>query len=339
MNAIPDILLDLSLWYSRNSERGSLPRRYQGWPLQDIFCDLGLSPWIVTRPWSVRYEGIDYSETRNDSSLTRVWKTPEGSLGARWEPGPDGDWWQTEYPVKGTDDVPALVCAIRAMSYELAGDPAGVEVDDVIELPMRPYSELLHTFLGWTEGLMIAMDEEETISDLVDLMEKRYAELLQGLAGFQPTNFLAPDNLDANFISPRIFGASMAAGYRKTTEVLHAHDKRLTVHLGGNSRSLLAPLAACEVDCLEGICGLPQSDASIPEARILAGDIPILWGAIAQDYLLPSCTAEDFHQACSSAMDEVQADGRSILGVADRVPPDAVFARIEYLARLVQSKH
>ena len=333
MNTHPDLLLDLGLWYSRNTERGSLPSRYRNWPLQNIYSDLGLVPWIITRPWSVSYAGIDYSETRDSTRLTRSWKTPEGSLTARWEPGPDGDWWQTEYPVKEAADLALVSRIIQSMRYELvAGLPEG-DIDDVIELPMRPYSDLLHSFLGWSEGLMIAMEEDEIIAGLVDLMEGKHASLVLDLLRLPQATFLAPDNLDANFISPGIFESHMAAGYRKTTEALHGAGKTLTVHLGGCSRSLLPPLAACGVDCLEGICGPPQGDASIAEARDLAGSGPLLWGGLAQDYLLPSSTEDEFRHACSTALDEVRADGRSILGIADRVPPDAVFSRLEYLAR------
>lgn len=336
MSPLPDLVLDLSLWHSRNSERNSLPECYRGWPLQNIYSDLGLVPWIIKRLWSVSYDGIDYSETRDSSSRTRSWKTPEGSLTARWEPGPDGDWWQTEYPVKEASDLALVSRIIQSMGYELSSDLPEGESDDVIELPMRPYSELLHSFLGWSEGLLIAMEEAEIITGLVNFMEDKYAALVQDLLRLPQASFLAPDNLDANFISPGIFSNNMATGYRKTADALHAADRTLTVHLGGYSRPLLAALAACGVDCLEGICGPPQGDAKLAEARGLAGTGTILWGALAQDCLLPSCTEEDFRRACSVALDEVQADGRSILGVADRVPPDAVFSRIEYLARLIQ---
>ena len=336
MSPLPDPVLDLGLWYSRNTERGSLPGRYHTWSLQDIYNDLGLVPWIIKRPWSVSYDGIGYSETRNSASRTRNWQTPEGSLTARWELGPDGDWWQTEYPVKEAADLALVARVIQSMRYELRSNlPEGAS-DEVIELPLRPYPELLHTFLGWSEGLVIALEEAEIIAGLVDLMEDKHAALVQDLLGLPQTAFLSPDNLDANFISPGIFENYMAAGYRKTTEALHAAGQTLTVHLGGCSRSLLAALAACGVDCLEGICGPPQGDASIAESRVLAGAGPLLWGGLAQDYLLPSCTEEDFRSAVSTALEEVQADGGSILGVADRVPLDAVFGRIEYLARQIK---
>jgi hypothetical protein len=335
MNTIPDLVLDLNLWYSRNTERGSLPRRYHGWSLEDIYNDLGLVSWITKRPWAIRYEGIDYSETRGSTLRTRRWETPDGVLEASWEPGPDGDWWQTGYPVKEAADLVPLARIIQSMRYELRADYMEDDGDSVIELPMRPYSDLLHSFLGWSEGLMIAMEEAATISSLVNLMEDAYTRLVQELLRFPPVAFLAPDNLDANFISPGIFSSQMAAGYSRTTATLHAHDRTLTVHLGGNSRPLLGLLAACGVDCLEGICGPPQGDAAIAEARSLVGPGTMLWGALAQDYLLPSCPDADFRRACSVAMDEIQADGRSMLGVADRVPPDAVFGRLAYLARII----
>ena len=337
MSTMPDLLLDLSLWYSRNTERGSLPVRYRGWPLRDIYHDLGLVPWIITRPWSVSYDGIGYSETRDSASRTRSWQTPEGVLTARWEPGPDGDWWQTEYPVKEAADLHLVTRVIQSMHHELSSDLPEGDIDDVIELPMRPYPELLYSFLGWSEGLMIAMEEAEIIAGLVDLMEDNYAALVQDLLRLPQASFLAPDNLDANFISPTIFSNYMTTGYRRTTAALHAAGRTLTVHLGGYSRSLLAALAACGVDCLEGICGPPQGDASIAESRVFTGTDPLLWGGLAQDYLLPSCTEEEFRRASAAAMEDVQSDGRSILGVADRVPPDAVFTRIEYLTRLIQA--
>jgi hypothetical protein len=337
MSPLPDLVLDLGLWYSRNKERDSLPARYRTWPLQDIYSDLGLVPWITTRPWSVSYDGIDYSETRDSASRIRSWKTPEGVLAARWKPGPDGDWWQTEYPVKDAADLNLVARILHSLRYELLADLPECDIDGVLELPMRPYPDLLHSFLGWSEGLMIAMEETEIIAGLVDLLEEKHTRLVKDLLGFPQTTFLAPDNLDANFISPGIFSTYMTAGYSRTSGTLHAADRTLTVHLGGNSRSLLAPLAACGVDCLEGICGPPQGDAAIPDARSLAGTGAILWGGLAQDYLLPSCTDEEFRHACTATMSEVQADGRAILGVADRVPPDAVFSRLESLAGMIQA--
>jgi len=44
---------------------------------------------------------------------------------------------------------------------------------------------------------------------------------------------LSPDNLDGQFISPRMFKKNMADSYRRTTQVLHEQGKCLLVHVGG----------------------------------------------------------------------------------------------------------
>ena len=355
MIRLPSFLPDLTLWYTRNLERDSLPAAWQGWSLQDICRDLGVGAWLVQKPWRIEYDGIIHTEEQDGASRIRRWESSGGVLKARWILGPDGDWWQSEYPVKTAEDLPLVAEVVRARRYVVEKNPikeayaeggmAGDDLYPVIELPMRPWSELLHSYIGWAEGLMIAFDESERLGDLSDVLEDKYALLLKELVEFPQTIFLSPDNLDGNFISPGIFEEQLSAGYTRTAEFLHSWEKRLVVHIGGYSRSLLPALADCGVDCVEGVCGPPQGDASIPESRALCGNKLTLWGGLAQDWLLPSCTEDEFRAACDSALADVQADSRAVLGVAgkqaekravlgiaDRVPADAVIERLRYVA-------
>ena len=365
MICLPTFLPDLTLWYARNLERDSLPVAWRDWSLQDICRELGVGAWLVQKPWRIEYDGIIYAEEQDGASRIRRWETLGGVLKARWILGPDGDWWQSEYPVKTVEDLPLVEEVVRARRYVVdkshmkdssqkackAGDIAGDDLYPAIELPMRPWSELLHSYIGWAEGLMIAFDESERLGELSDILEDKYALLLKELVEFPQTIFLSPDNLDGNFISPGIFEGQLAAGYTRTAEFLHSWDKSLVVHIGGYSRSLLAGLANCGVDCVEGVCGPPQGDASIPESRSLCGNKLTLWGGLAQDWLLPSCTDAEFRAACDSALADIQADSRAVmgvagkqadkpverravLGIADRVPADAVIERLRYAAGL-----
>ena len=192
---------------------------------------------------------------------------------------------------------------------------------------------------------MIAFDESERLGELSGILEDKYAVLLKELVQFPQIIFLSPDNLDGNFISPGIFEEQLSAGYTRTAELLHSWGKSFVVHIGGYSRSLLATLADCGVDCVEGVCGPPQGDASIPESRSLCGNKLTLWGGLAQDWLLPSSTEAEFRMAYDLALADIQADSRAVLGVAgkhaekravlgvaDRVPADAVIERLRYMA-------
>ena len=63
---------------------------------------------------------------------------------------------------------------------------------------------------------------------------------------------------------------------------------------GGYIRRLLAPLAGAGVDAVQGISGPPQSDATLAEARAIAGPDLWLWGGIPQDALLADFPESDF---------------------------------------------
>ena len=129
----------------------------------------------------------------------------------------------------------------------------------------------------------------------------------------------------------------MAESYRRTAESAHRHGKRLVVHAGGPVRRILPLLAAAGVDGVEGIAGPPQSDCTLAEARQIAGPGLTLWGGIPQDLLMDIHTEEEFEAGVAEAFREAQGDSRVILGVADRVPADADFARLQRIAQVLRT--
>jgi hypothetical protein len=178
---------------------------------------------------------------------------------------------------------------------------------------------------------------EPAIQDIQSILEEKLQELVQEVSRLPGQIVFSPDNLDGQFISPRMFRKSLASSYRLTADVLHAAGKRLVVHLGGPVRHLLTSLAEAGVDGFEGLAGPPQSDASLAEARGIVGPICTLWGGIPQDYLLNTYDGEVFEAGVRQATRECQGDGRMILGVADRVPVDADPARLAAIPLLIQS--
>ncbi|MBD3306007.1 hypothetical protein GF339_06465, partial [candidate division KSB3 bacterium] len=196
------------------------------------------------------------------------------------------------------------------------------------------YSDLLHNFLGWGEGLMLV--NEPQVKEILAILEERFQTLIEELISLPVQIFLAPDNLDGQFISPRTFKKALAPGYRQTTDILHQHGTHLIVHVGGPIKHLLPHLADAGVDGIEGISGPPQSDASLAEARDLVGPDQTLWGGIPQDVLLPTHDEKAFESTVKRAIQEAQADTRMMLGIADRVPPNADLKRLETIPKLIQ---
>lgn len=333
----PRFLADLTTWYPWHRQRGTIPARWKDHDIGGICRALGAAAWEPVKPWRLELPGIGVRDERGDAERLLQWETPKGILTSRWTLGPDGDWWQSEYPVKSGSDIEAALLVAEARHYAtLPATAAPAHAPRVIELPQRPWSELFHSFLGWSEGLILFLEEPDRLREIAALLEERLAVLEESLAGADADLVLCPDNLDGQFISAPDFDAHMAASYRRTTTLMHDGSKRVVVHAGGPLRRLLPGLAAAGVDCVEGICGPPQGDMTLLEARAECGGV-VAWGGLAQDYLLATRTEEEFLAAAREAVRQAAADPRVILGVADRVPVDSLPDRLMTLAEMAGS--
>jgi hypothetical protein len=342
----PLFLPDLTLWYEWHEREKTLPAP----SLEEVCRTLRVPQWRVVRPWSPETHRVEIrTETSPEEKLT-TYNTPSGILRSRWIGGPDGDLWQAEYPVKGPDDLPAVLDIAADRSYRIASPvrgpggqsrteprrtPGGGEFS-VLDLPARPFSMLIYEFLGLSEGLMLLWDEPEMIGRILQALEESLNGLLPDFLKVPGSLVLSPDNLDSQFISPDNFQAYFLDSYSRTAEALHSAGMKLIVHAGGPVGSLLAGLAETGVDGIEGISGPPQGDTTLSAARGMAGPNLTLWGGIPQDLLLETHGEDKFEAGVRSACDEVRGKSRMILGVADRVPPQASLERLKAIPRLTQ---
>lgn len=334
-------LPDLTLWYGWHQRQGTLPPKWAGRSLPDLARAMGVPVWFPFQPWRVKMIGASRREVETSDERIITTETSLGTLTARWALGPDGDWWQVEYPVKSIRDLPAALEVVKAQSY--SPDATGLEEaraqvgDDgivALQLPRRPYSDLLHDFLGWAEGLMLLSDP--LVQEMLDTLEGKLQHLLDQLTDLPGSIVLSPDNLDGQYISPKMFARHLAPSYERTVSMLQPHGKVLVVHVGGPIRHLIGPLAGAGIHTLEGISGPPQSNASLSEARQLAGPDLTLWGGIAQDHVLDAHDWGTFEAAVRLATQEAREDSRTILGIADRVPVNAQLDRLEALPELLR---
>jgi hypothetical protein len=342
----PPYLPDLRLWYRWHHAHRTLPAVWQDSALADIAAALGVPAWQTVRPWSVETPGVEIQTQQSAGKRVISYHTTAGTLQERWSLGPDGDWWQMEYPVKTAGDLPAASALVAARTYHLKLDELALMQGEsgeagilAAELPMQPYSDILHTLLGWAEGLMLFKSEgRPRLVEMLAMLDEKLRILAGQMAALPGEIVLAPDNLDGQYISPRTFREHLAGSYRQTAEMLHAQGKRLVVHVGGPAGRLLPLLAEAGVDAVEGIAGPPQGDTALAEARAAAGPDLVLWGGIPQDLLLDvdAHGPEEFERAVRAAAVAARADGRTILGVADTVPVAADVGRLRALSGLIK---
>ena len=90
---------DLTRWYGWHQERNTLSDAWKGLSLPQIAGALGVPSWLVCQPWRVETPSIEVVTEEEEGQRTTRTETSAGTLTARWTHGPDGSWWQTEYPV------------------------------------------------------------------------------------------------------------------------------------------------------------------------------------------------------------------------------------------------
>lgn len=339
----PVFMPDLTLWYKWHKSRNTLPKTYKNHTMVEIAQALGCPIWNPLRPWRMDNRGVDIIEELSGNEKLIRYKTPERELTERWELARDGDWWQIEYPIKSIDDLSAARTLVQSRQYELDPDIISNLSREtiknhviVLELPMQPYADLLHNFLGWGEGLMLLMGQGKApLTEMMALMEEKRMAILEKIAALPCDIALAADNLDGQYISPPVFKTHLQESYEKTAEMFHNQGKKLMVHLGGPGRHLFPLLAQAGVDGVQGVSGPPQSNATLQDARDVSGPHFTLWGGIPQDLLIPTHTESELMAPLQEAIAHVRQDNRMILGIADRVPVDCDFQRLKTVIKRI----
>jgi hypothetical protein len=332
---------DLTLWHEWHTSQGTLPEAWRDHSVIQIARAMGVPAWLPVFPGQVEVVGLEVSTTETREERVIRSETSVGELVARWVVGPDGDWWQTEYPVKRKEDLEGVLELVQARQYafepsalDAARSQVGADGVVAVEIPRRPYSDLLHEFLGWSEGLLFL--REPIIEEILETLESRLQPFVEQIRALPDKLVFSPDNLDGQFISPRAFDRYLAPSYRRTADIIQQQGKRLIVHVGGPIQHLLRPLVSAGVNGLEGISGPPQSDASLAEARELVGPEPVLWGGIPQDFVQGTRDTEAFEAAVAQAAQQAQGDARVLLGVADRVPTTAELDRLNAIPGVIE---
>jgi hypothetical protein len=342
----PIFMPDLTTWYAWHSTKGTLPHMFSGKNMEDICRFLGVPIWNICKPWSIKSSEVEISYSENQEERITRYQFHDNTLIARWTKGPDGDWWQTEYPVKQAGDLDVIKAYLNGRIFNVETDELTALLDQtgndgivVPQLPSRVFSWLMLEILGWSEGLYVLMDAEDTVREIVNLGESQVQSftriLVEKLHSKGCPIYLSPDNLDSMFISPGYFDDYLNAGYQKAAGICHENDSFLLVHGGGPLGGLLERISQCGIDSIAGISGPPQGDTLIDIARRKAGKRMVMWGGIPQDYLMESDSSGDFEEKTRDIIEACRKDGKSIIGIADHVPLEADMSRLKKIVDFV----
>ncbi|HEX9014857.1 MAG TPA: hypothetical protein VF960_02515 [Chloroflexota bacterium] len=242
-------------------------------------------------PYVERLHGVEVSEQRAVVDGRRVFRrtytTPVGSVyeDEVREPGTfqwhgNRSWldvtpWYSSHLIKGPDDYKVVKYIVEHTEYEADYFPLEQAMDWVgdegVVMDSLSHSPFQHMMIYWIgsdggECYFHMNDHLDLFEDLLRAFEKS-REPVYEIAAKSPAQITWwGDNIDGQLCTPKLFEKYRMPEYAKVGALLHAHDKKLAVHMDGRLACLKELIAKTPIDIIEAFHPIPMGDLALDEA-------------------------------------------------------------------------
>jgi corrinoid protein of di/trimethylamine methyltransferase len=176
-------------------------------------------------------------------------------------------------------------------------------------------------------------DHAKKMQALAESIGIFYRRVLQAVADGPGEIALVGANFDDTITYPPFFRDHILPWLQEASQVLHAKGKLMMCHTDGENRGLMDYLFDSGMDIADSVCPAPMTKVGLAEYYGRWGKRITIQGGIPSNLLLAdAATDEDFENYLDHLFKAVAPGNRLILGVADTVPPDAVFDRLRRIA-------
>jgi len=328
-------------WYNVNKSQRTLPSRYAGMSLLEVFDDLGCSvrPYWAFNP-AQRYEdseSVSHEETVDGPMNTVTTRTPAGKLVTISERTTIAHHTK-KYPVETPDDMRVMewILEHRRISFDIetynnACRTIGDRAAPCIFIPRINIMRIMIEYMGFENGttaLYLQPKEMEhfiaTINEADDAMLRMVAE-----SPIEIINF--GDNVHQALCAPPIFLKHIMPEYVRRNEILHRTGKKTYPHWDGDCGQLLPYAQDCGFDGIEAITPVPQGDVTLEQVRDALGDLILLDGIPCTDFL-PTEPLQSLIENTRKCIDYFMP--HLVLGISDEISPVGDIERVRLVSEM-----
>jgi hypothetical protein len=199
-------------------------------------------------------------------------------------------------------------------------------------LACGPMQHIMRDLRKYEDFCFDLFDEEPGLPGVAECLAGLYDQILDSTLATSADVVLFGANYDDAVTSPPFFKQHIAPWLHRAADKLHGAGKYLLTHTDGENKALLPDLQQGRFDIADSICPAPMTKVSLREYREAFGQSITIWGGVPSNLVLTSCCAEaDFRAFVRDLIRDCQPYDHLILSVADTMPPDADFGRIQYL--------
>jgi methylmalonyl-CoA mutase cobalamin-binding domain/chain len=143
-------------------------------------------------------------------------------------------------------------------------------------------------------------------------------------------------NFDDMLTFPPYFEQEIQPWIRKAADALGAAGKLVLCHTDGENRGLMDLIRDSGMHVAESFCPSPMTKITLAEYyRRWSGKLT-LFGGIPSTVVMPGTSEADFEAYMDELFRAVAPGRRIVIGVADEVPPSAVFSRLQRIGERLE---
>ena len=256
--------------------------------------------------------------------------------------------WISEHALKGPEDFEPLGYIFENLVVEPApdlfrkwSDPLG-EDGYAVAYALTAGSPMHHIMKILTDSTEFYYHHRDFSKQMMLLAEKIgvfYRKVLNVVAGGPGDIALVGANFDDTITYPPFFRDHILPWLQEASEILHTRGKLMLCHTDGENKGLMDYLYDSGMAIADSVCPAPMTKVTLADYYDRWAKRITIQGGIPSNLLLADATTdEDFENFLNYLFKVVCPGNRLILGIADTVPPDAVFDRLRRIADRLEAE-
>ncbi len=248
--------------------------------------------------------------------------------------------------IKSVEDYEAAGCLYENLDLRLATERydrwSAEEIrDDGVAVSMSlsaasPVNEIQRDLVDSTQFFFHYTDHHDKVQRLASQMEPLFDRMLAIQCESPAEVVLWGANFDDMITYPPYFEREIQPWLRKVAAALEARGKMLLCHTDGENEGLMDLIRDSGMHIAESICPAPMTKLSMAEYYRRWSPKLTLFGGVPSTVVLPETSEADFEAYLDELFRAVAPGTRYLVGVADQVPPGAIFSRLQRIGERVE---
>jgi methylmalonyl-CoA mutase cobalamin-binding domain/chain len=201
-----------------------------------------------------------------------------------------------------------------------------------------PVHQIQRDLIEPTQFYFHYKDYNAQVLELAARMEPLFDRMLRILCSSPAEVIWCGANYDEMLTYPPYFEKEITPWIRKASGQLAAAGKLLMCHTDGENEGLMDLIRDSGMHIAESFCPAPMTKVTLAQYYRHWSDHLTLFGGIPSTIVMPGTSDADFEAWMDELFRAVAPGKRIVIGIADEVPPSAVFSRLQRIGERIEKE-